>query len=91
VFGAIASAAASAVLVQSNAALIGAGQPIKQFAAIGCTVAVAVVSGYLAGLLVGTVNPSKQEIADADLFEDAVFWSEVEPEEEGAAHAHAAE
>jgi hypothetical protein len=80
VLGGLASALASAVLVKSNDALLGAHQPARQLAAIACTMAVALTSGYLAGWLVGAVDHSKQQLADADLFEDAVFWSEVEAE-----------
>jgi hypothetical protein len=35
-----------------------------------------------AGLLVVVANPFKQSLEGAQLFEDAVFWAEVEEEEE---------
>jgi hypothetical protein len=80
VLGGLASALASAVLVKSNDSLLGAHQPARQLAAIACTMAVALTSGYLAGWLVGAINPCKQKLAEADLFEDVVFWSKVVPE-----------
>jgi hypothetical protein len=35
-----------------------------------------------AGLLVAHVDPAGQELGSSQLFEDAVFWAEVEEEEE---------
>ena len=59
----------------------GASQPAVQLAALGCTLAAAAAGGALAGFLVSKADPAKQSLEEGDLYEDAVFWHEVEGEE----------
>ena len=46
-----------------------------QVAAVVVTVAIAVVGGALAGLLVSWVNPADQNLTSAQLFEDGTYWT----------------
>jgi hypothetical protein len=64
----------------------GGLQALYQLAALGSTLAVAIVGGLLAGFLVAKIDFHKQDLSNEHLFEDAVFWAEVEPEEADAAH-----
>ena len=41
----------------------------------------------IAGLLVAHVDPADQELGSSQLFEDAVFWAEVEEVEEAEGEA----
>ena len=46
-----------------------------QMAAVGATVAIALISGTLVGQLVSWANPADQELTTAQLFEDGPFWT----------------
>ena len=45
-----------------------------QLAAIACTVAIALFSGSLAGLLVARVNPAGHFLSPEQLFDDGAYW-----------------
>jgi ammonium transporter Rh len=70
-------------------------QALYQLAALGSTLAIAIVGGLLMGLLVAKLDTAVagQELSSEHLFEDCVFWHEVEPEEaeHGAVNGTAAE
>ena len=58
----------------------GVLQAIYQVAGLAANVGIALVGGAVAGLLAKHINPARQTLEDEDLFEDAAFWEEVEPE-----------
>lgn len=62
----------SAVLLQHSTAGIAFGY---QLAGIAATVAIALVSGALAGLTVATLNPADQQLTAAQLFDDGTYWT----------------
>ena len=49
-------------------------QALLQLAALGATLAVALVGGTMAGFIVARINPAGHSLDEDDLFEDAVFW-----------------
>ena len=84
VLGGLASALFAWLFFSANDALMerGAAQPLVQLAGLGATLAAAAVGGLAAGWVVTKVNLSGQEgPKEDDLFDDAVFWHEVEKEE----------
>lgn len=85
VFGGLASALFSTLFHHANSKLIvhgAAKQPIYQLLGLGITLAAAIVGGLTAGLAVKYVDMAKQTLAEDELFEDAVFWAEVEEHED---------
>ncbi len=84
ILGGLTSALLSWLLSAPNKAIIphGAGQPLVQLESLALTLAVAAAGGLVGGLLVSKVNLAKQDLAEGELYEDAVFWHEVEPEGE---------
>jgi ammonium transporter Rh len=60
------------------------GQPGAQLAALGCTLAVALSAGAVAGWLTATAGPA---MSAATAFEDGQLWVEEEEEEAEGAHA----
>lgn len=60
-------------------------QALYQLAALGSTLGIAIVGGLVVGFLVAKVDFASQELSAEHLFEDAVFWHEVKPEEAAAA------
>lgn len=61
-------------------------QALFQLAALASTLGIAILGGTIAGFIVGKIDLAKQDLSDEHLFEDAVFWAEVEPEEETHGH-----
>ena len=53
-----------------------------QLVAIAAVLVVAIVTGALAGFVVQQVDPMRQSLGEHGFFEDALFWEEVESEEE---------
>ncbi len=49
-------------------------QALWQLAALGATLAVALLGGALAGFIVSRASPAGQCLGEEDLFEDAAFW-----------------
>ena len=45
-----------------------------QIASIVCTVAIAILTGSIAGWLVSAVNPAGHRLSAAQLFDDGVYW-----------------
>ncbi|PNH12195.1 Ammonium transporter Rh type A [Tetrabaena socialis] len=76
-------------LAAANAELAvrGAAQPLWQLAALGVTVASALVGGTVVGWLVSSVGVVKQELATEQLYDDAPFWGAHEEESDGT-HTH---
>ena len=60
----------------------GSSQWAWQFVAVGCMLLVAIGTGALAGFLVKSLNPMGQSLNEHGFFEDALFWEEVEEEDE---------
>lgn len=83
IISALAAAIAAAGFPSGNDQLLASSQPGWQVAALLSCIAVACVSGYVAGLIVKHVNLfGSPQLRGSELFEDAVFWTNVEMEEE---------
>ena len=80
VLGALASALFAAFYFQANASLIphAGWQPVYQLGGLAATLSSALAGGLVAGFLVTRVGKGKQELAEGDFYEDAVFWEDVE-------------
>lgn len=63
-------------------------QALHQLAALGSTLGIAIVGGLIMGLLVAKLDiaVAGQELSHEHLFEDSVYWHEVEPEEAEGEH-----
>ena len=61
-------------LLSHNVLLRLHGQALWQLAALGATLAVALVGGTVAGVIVAKINPAGHSLGEDGLFEDAVFW-----------------
>lgn len=59
----------------------GKRQPLWQLAGLGTALALAALSGLAAGFVVSKVGVVEQEAEVAHMYDDAVFWHEVEDEE----------
>lgn len=84
VLGGLSAALFSVLAYSANSDTLshGTSQWIFQLSALGTTLLVAVVGGLICGKLVSVVNFSGQEFTSVALYEDAMFWEEVELEEE---------
>jgi ammonium transporter Rh len=83
ILGGLASALFSWIyLTPANAPLMihGTKQPLWQLAGLGVTLGVAIVSGLAAGFVVSKVAVKKQEVEVDNMYDDAVFWHEVDEE-----------
>lgn len=82
IFGGFTSALfAWAFYTPANAPLIthGAAQPLYQLMSLAAAVGAAAASGLISGFIVTRVSlPGKQELEVSQMYEDAVFWHEVE-------------
>lgn len=47
---------------------------LLQIASIVCTVAIAVLTGSIAGWIVSAVNPAGHRLSAAQLFDDGAYW-----------------
>lgn len=54
--------------------ILFAAQALWQLAALGATLAIALVGGTVAGAIVAKVSPTGHHLGEEDLFEDALFW-----------------
>jgi len=84
IFGGLASALFSWLYhTPQNIPLIvhGTAQPLYQLVGLGTTLGLALASGLLAGFVVSRVNVCKQELGVDQMFDDAIYWHEVEEEE----------
>jgi hypothetical protein len=45
-----------------------------QIASIVCTVAIAILTGSIAGWIVSAVNPAGHRLSAAQLFDDGAYW-----------------
>lgn len=88
IFGGLVAALVSVIGADANTALLPLGGATwwHQIIAVLTTFVVSVCTGAMAGWVVGKVQlPSvKQKLAVEDLYEDSLFWSEVEPEGESS-------
>ena len=83
ILGGLASALFAWLCYAGNETLVtrGAAQPIVQFAGLGVTLAAATLGGLAAGWVVSRVDLARQSLPEEDLYEDAIYWHEVEKEE----------
>jgi ammonium transporter Rh len=84
IFGGLASALFSTLFYHANSKLIVHGvakQPLYQLLGLAITLVAATLGGLVAGFIVKNVHMAKQTLAEEELFEDSVFWAEVEHEE----------
>ena len=47
---------------------------LLQIASIVCTVAIAILTGSIAGWIVSAVNPAGHRLSAAQLFDDGAYW-----------------
>ena len=59
----------------------GKKQPLYQLLGLGIALAAAIGGGVLSGYAVGRVDLAKQSLGEHDLYEDSVYWAEVEHED----------
>ncbi|CAK0782997.1 hypothetical protein CVIRNUC_006192 [Coccomyxa viridis] len=83
VLGGLVAAIVAAAKPEANAPVLkfsGHTQAVYQVAGLAANVAIALLGGTIAGLLTKYIDPARQSLDTDDLFEDACFWEEVEPE-----------
>ncbi|KAK9823721.1 hypothetical protein WJX72_004894 [[Myrmecia] bisecta] len=92
VLGGLAAAAASALAFSANEPILrhGKQQWLYQLLALAVTLAIALVGGALAGTLVRLCSPARHTLGPELMYEDGVFWEEVEAEEGEDWHGGAA-
>ncbi|CAL8464160.1 g3695 [Coccomyxa elongata] len=85
ILGGLVAAATAYLAPDANAPVMkfdGSKQALHQLAALGSTLGIAIVGGLVMGLLVAKLDiaVAGQELSHEHLFEDSVYWHEVEPE-----------
>ena len=58
-----------------------AAQALRQILGLLANIVIAIAGGLLGGAAIKYFGMSHQGLTKEDLFEDSVFWEEVEPEE----------